>query len=160
MEEKKTIWGYLGQIFAVYGVIVTIFIGIGMVFGEGASENSSLFQLGSAGFSLDTLLQLLGLAVLLVVLQILFLTDAVIKHMPMLVRTLCFLAADVVVTVIFISLFAWFPIEDKNAWISFFLSFGGCTLIGTGVSVLRERAENRKMEMALRRMMNGGNDEK
>ena len=48
MEDKKTIFDYLGQLFATYGITVAIFIVFGMVVGEGAREFSTLFALGNS----------------------------------------------------------------------------------------------------------------
>lgn len=53
--------------------------------------------------------------------------------------------------VVFVIVFAWFPINDIKSWIGFLLSFTICTLISVVLSRREEISENRKMEQALRR---------
>ena len=43
MEEKKTIFDYIGQLFATYGIIVAIFLIFGSCIGSLAKGHSSLF---------------------------------------------------------------------------------------------------------------------
>ena len=152
MEEQKTIFDYIGRMFSVYGIIIAIFMILGMIVGEPASSYSALFSLGQAGLSFSTLLQLLGFAAMISLFQLLFLTDALIKKCPMAIRMLCFFAAIILVIVALAVCFSWFPINDKNAWFGFLVSFGMCTAISVGISSLKEKAENKKMEQALKRL--------
>ena len=46
MEEKKTIFNYIGQAFATFGIIVTLFIAFSLIIGESSGEYSTLFVLG------------------------------------------------------------------------------------------------------------------
>ena len=68
------------------------------------------------------------------------------------VRTVCMLSAVVVVIVIFTVLFGWFPVDMWESWAAFFLTFGLCFAGSLTVMHLKEKAENRKMEEALRRI--------
>ena len=151
MEDKKTIFDYLGQLFATYGITVAIFIVFGMVVGEGAREFSTLFALGNQGISFQTLAQLFLLALIITVVQILFLTDRWVKNMQMLFRNVCFFGCICVAMVVFAVLFAWFPIGDVKAWIGFTVSFAVCTVISVVIGRAEEKAENRKMEQALKK---------
>ncbi|MGN0385508.1 MAG: hypothetical protein ACI4EX_06465 [Lachnospiraceae bacterium] len=151
MEENKTIFDYIGQFFATFGIIVTIFIVLGSVIGEKAKNISTLFSLGNKGLRLDTLLQLFVFALILTFAEILFVTDRVIKKMPMAARIICFFVTVTITIVGFVICFAWFPIDDEKSWIGFFVSFTVCTVIGVGISILKEKAENKKMEQALNR---------
>ncbi len=56
MEDNRTIFNYISQFFAIYGMIVMIFIIFGILIGDSASGYSSLFELGNQGFSTSTLL--------------------------------------------------------------------------------------------------------
>lgn len=149
MEEKKTIFDYISQIFATYGMIVAIFIIFSLVLGNKAMKYSSLFVLGNAGLSAATLGQLLLLAVIISLGQILFLTDRVVKNMSLLLRHIIFFLMVMVVIAGFAVVFRWFPVTDMKAWIGFFLSFGVCTAVSVVISRLKEKAENKKMEAAL-----------
>ncbi|MGN0340885.1 MAG: hypothetical protein ACI4D0_10380 [Lachnospira sp.] len=154
MEDNKTIFNYIGQVFATYGMILFIFIIFGSLIGDIASGYSSLFELGNQGFSIATLLQLFVLAFIITVAQVAFLTDRWIKNLSLFFRNVLFFGIVVVTIVIFVILFGWFPIDDLKSWIGFVLSFVVCTAIGVTISRMEEQAENRKMEQALNKIKN------
>ena len=149
MEQNKTIFNYIGQFFATYGIIVTIFIVFTCLIGENAKNVSSLYSLGSQGLSLDTLLQLLALAGIITLAQVTFLTDYWIKNMNMILRNVMFFVTICVVIGTFTAIFMWFPVNNIMAWVSFAISFTICTVISVFISKLHENAENKKMEQAL-----------
>ena len=149
MEQKKTILNYIGQLFATYGIIVTIFIVFVSVVGENAKDLSSLYQFGNQGLALDTLVQLLMLACIVTLAQILYLTDQWIKNMNIILRNILFFATICVVMGVFVAIFVWFPINNVKAWVAFAVSFVICTCISVFISKLQENAENKKMEQAL-----------
>lgn len=148
MEQKKTIFNYIGQLFATYGIIVTIFIVFVSVVGESAKDLSSLYQFGNQGLALNTLVQLLMLTCIITLARILYLTDQWIKNMNIVLRNILFFATICVVIVVFAVIFVWFPINDVRAWVAFAVSFVICTCI-CGFIKLQENAENKKMEQAL-----------
>ena len=45
MEQKKTIFHYIGQVFTTYGIIISIFLVFTSLIGESASEFSTLYSL-------------------------------------------------------------------------------------------------------------------
>ena len=149
MEEKKTIFDYIGQLFATYGIIVAIFLIFGSCIGSLAKDHSTLFSLGKEGFAMNTLFELLLLAVIITGTQIVFLTDKWIKNMSLILRNVFFFGIIVIVMAVFAIVFGWFPVNEAKAWIGFFISFFICTLISITISKLEEKAENRKMEQAL-----------
>ncbi len=151
MEENKTIFNYIGQFFATYGSIVSVFIIFGSSIGNLAKGHSSLFSMGNEGFSIGTLLELLLFAAIITVVQIVFLTDKWIKNMRLIIRNICFFGIIIVVMVVFSIVFVWFPINEVRAWGGFIISFLICTIISITISKLEEKAENRKMEQALNR---------
>lgn len=149
MEEHKTIFNYISQIFATYGITIVIFIILGCIIGDEAATYSSLYSLGSQGFSLATLIQLFAMSVIITLTQILFLSDRWIKNLSIIVRSSCFFFSVILAIVVFVIVFRWFPIGDIKAWIGFLLSFSVCSCIGVFVGRMREEAENKKMEEAL-----------
>lgn len=152
MEENKTIYSYAGQVFTTFGVIVTIFIILGMVVGEEAGMTSTLFEENFHGYSFATLLQLLLLAFFITLGRIVFLTDRLIKSMSLIARSICFVTSVIVVVISFVCLFGWFPLSNVRSWIGFFGLFTLCTAIGIIVSSMKEKAENKKMEQALEKI--------
>lgn len=151
MEDKKTIFNYIGQVFATYGMILFIFIIFGIMIGDIARGYSSLFELGNQGFSIATLLQLFILAIIISIAQIAFLTDRWIKNLSIFFRNVLFFGTAIITIAIFAIFFKWFPIYDVKAWIGFGLSFIVCTVVSVTISRLEEQAENKKMEQALNR---------
>lgn len=135
MEQNKTIFNYVRQVFAIYGIIVMVFLVFCTLIGEGAREYSSLYALGSKGLTIQTLSQLLILSFIISIFQIIFLTDKWIKSITM---------------ALFATVFSWFPVGNIRAWIGFLICFIFSTAISVGINKLEENAENRKMEQALK----------
>ena len=149
MEERKTVFAYISQVFATFGIIVTIFILFSLLIGEGAGAYSTLFALGRTGLRLSTLLELLLLSGIITLIQVLFLTDRWIKNMSIIWRNVLFFSIILGAIVVMILLFGWFPMDDPLAWGGFFASFIPSMGLSVLISRLRERAENRRMQAAL-----------
>ena len=154
MEDRKTIFSYIGQLFATYGIIVSIFMIFSVTIGDMAKEHSTLFELGKQGLTVATLFQLIVLALIITVAQILFLTDKLIKSMNVIARNVCFFGCIVAAMVVFAICFDWFPINEVRAWVGFGVSFVICTALSITISKLEERTENQKMEQALAKLQN------
>lgn len=155
MEEKKTVFNYISQLFATYGVIVVIFIVFSLVIGNGADEYSALFSYKDAALGIPTLLQLLLLALFISVSQVLFLTDRMIKGMSMVLRYIFFFISIMLVMIIMTVIFKWFPVDDPKAWCGFFISFAISMGISALLTRLAEKSENRKMQEALDKFKSG-----
>ena len=149
MDEKKTIFDYIKQLFTTYGIMVVIFIVTNLLVGNEARVLSTLFALGSVGLSTVTLLQLFLLALIITIAQNIFLSDILIKNMALIVRNILFFVTVMVASTLFIILFSWFPIGDPSAWIGFIVCFAICTAVSAGIMRLEENAENKKMQEAL-----------
>ena len=154
MEENKTIFNYISQMFATFGIIVTIFIIFSLVIGESSGDYSTLFALGKTGLTLGTLAQLLLLAFIITVAQVAFMTDVRIKNMSVVLRNVLFFSSIMAAIVVMVILCGWFPINDIKAWIGFVVSYVVCMVLSVLVSKLRERAENAKMQEALDKYKN------
>ena len=152
MENNKTIFTYISQVFATFGIILLLFVLFGLTIGDSTKEYSSLFTLGSQGFSTATILQLFFLAVIISLAQITFLTDRWIQNLALILRNILFFTTVILTIVIFVILFDWFPIDDLSAWAGFALSFAASTAASVAISRLKEKTENKKMEQALGRM--------
>lgn len=155
MEDRKTIFTYIGETFATYGIIVFLFVLITAGIGKDAEGYSTFFTFGNRAMSLHTLLQLLGLAVVISVCRNVLFDDRWIRSMSMLARNVLFFLIITITIVLFVILFGWFPINDMKAWIGFFISFAVSSTVAVVLSRIRERAENDKMNRALEKY-NGG----
>ena len=149
MEEKKTVFFYLRQTFATYGFIVLAFIIMGIVIGEKTKGYADLFSMGNAGMSMPILLELLLLAVVITLAQVAFLTDTWIMNMSMVLRNVLFFVSVLIVIILMIVAFNWFPVRDVTAWIGFIISYALSMFISAFITRLKERAENSKMQEAL-----------
>lgn len=149
MEERKTVFNYISQVFATFGIIVTIFILFSLLIGEGTGAYSTLFALGRAGLGIGTLLELLLLSAIITLVQVLFLTDRWIRNMSIVWRNVLFFLTVLAAIVAMIWLFGWFPVDDLLAWGGFLVSFVLSMGLSILISRLRERAENERMQAAL-----------
>ena len=152
MEDRKTIFEYIAQLFTTYGIMVVIFIVINLVIGDNARSVSTLFALGSDGLSAAMLLELLLLAFIITAAQNVFLSDILIKDMALIVRNVLFFLTIMIAITVFVIIFGWFPINEVGAWIGFIVSFAVCTAVSAVFMRLEERAENKKMQEALNRL--------
>ena len=151
MEKKKGILGFLSQVFMLFGIIVLLMSIFAIVFGDDAKEVSTIFTLGSKGISIGTLLQFLSVVAIICVMRFVFMTDTVIKKMPISLRIILMFASVVAVIVGFVFAFGWFPVTEIRAWVMFILCFIVSCVVSTFVSVVSEKQENKKLEEALKR---------
>ena len=152
MEEKKTVFNYISQLFAIYGVVVAIFVAINLIIGNDAGSVSSLFSLGSTGLSTKTLIEIFFLVIIVTIDDNVFHTDLIIKNMSLIVRNILFFAVIMVTSIVFALVFGWFPLDDVGAWIGFIVSFTVCAVFSAILTRLEENAENKKMQDALNRL--------
>ncbi len=149
MEEKKTIFNYIRQALATYGIIVLVFVVFNILLGDVAGDYSALFALGKDGMSIPVLLELLLLAIMITFAQVLFLTDNWIENMSMIIRYVLFFGTVMIVMIVMIIVFNWFPIGDMYAWGGFVISYTVSMITSALLTRLKERTENSKMQEAL-----------
>lgn len=158
MEEKKTVFDYLAQVFVVFGFAMLVMNLLCLVLGESAAEISTMFALGRRGIPVEVVFQFLAISFLVVGARFVFFTDVVIKRMPLWLRTLCMLGTVVAVIAFFVLAFGWFPADMWQPWAMFAVCFGLCFLGSYSVMTLKEKMENKKMEEALQRLKRGGEE--
>ena len=149
MEEKKTIFNYIRQAFAIYGIMVMVFIIFSLVIGDITEGYSNLFAFGKKGLSIPTLCELFLLAVVITLAQVTFMTDRWIVNLSLIKRNVLFFLSVMVAMVIMIVVFKWFPVGDTFAWIGFVISYALSMIISMLLTRLKEKAENSKMQEAL-----------
>lgn len=143
-----SIYHFIIEIFIIFSVMV-LFISIsGVVMGDYASKYS-LYQLGNKGIAYETLFQILAIAIMISVLEIVFISEKIIKNLMTLWRTILFLASILLVMIGFILIFDWFPATDPLPWISFLISFGGCFIISSIFMIIKTRVDNEKYDRLL-----------
>ena len=152
MDEKKTIFDYLSQVMIVFGFAMLILNIFCLVFGNSAKDISALFELGDQGIPVGITLQFLCVSFLITGMRFLFFTDVIIQKMPIWLRTICMLSFIVIIIVVFIIIFNWFPVNMWQPWAMFFVCFGLSFLGSCTVVIVKEKVENKRMEEALRRL--------
>lgn len=156
MDEKKTVFSYITQIFVIFGVTMLILVILTVLCGEEAKEVSTIFAFGEKGISVTTILQFFLTSVLTATINMLFFSDGLIKKVPVWCRVVGMLLAEVLMIVIFVALFGWFPMDMWQPWVMFVLCFLVCFGISVAFTILKEKMENQKMEAALNRMKQEG----
>ena len=152
MDNKPTILDYLSQVFMIFGIAVLTLNIFCLLFGDSAQEISTIFALGSEGLSVKTMVQFLLAIAITIVLRFVFMTDIIIKKMPLVARVIAIFAAVFLNIVVFVLLCGWFPVDNPMAWIMFLISFAISCAASTAVSLLKEKMENRKLAEALNRL--------
>ena len=61
MEEKKTVFDYLAQVFVVFGFAMLVMNLLCLVLGESAAEISTMFALGRRGIPVEVVFQFLAI---------------------------------------------------------------------------------------------------
>lgn len=156
MKEKKSVFDYLIHSFTIFGVTVLILAVLSGLCGEEAKEVSTIFALGGRGIPTATVFQFFLTSVLTSALNGLFFSDQWMKRLPIWGRTVGMLVSEVLMIVVFVAVFGWFPMDMWEPWLMFFVTFLVCFGVSVAVTALRERAENRKMELALNKMKEKG----
>ena len=151
MDNKPTILDYLSQVFMIFGITILLLNIFCLVFGESAKEFSTIFTLGNLGLSVKTMIQFLMAIAITIVFRFAFMTDILIKKMPLAARIIVMFTAAFLNIVAFIILCGWFPVNNIKSWIMFLISFAVSCTVSTAVSLFKERTENRKLAEALKK---------
>ena len=152
MNRKETVFNYLAQIFLIYGFTVLTLNIFCVLFGESAREFSTIFALGRQGLSVATMFQFFALSVLIATLRFVIFSDGLIRRVSIVIRTIAMFTMVILIMVVFIYLFGWFPIHMWQPWVMFFLCFGISAVVSACLSIWKEKLENQVMEDALERL--------
>lgn len=152
MEERKTIFDYLGNVMITFGFSIAVMSVLCLLVGEEARDVSTIYSLGNTGLSVTVMMQFLGTSVCITGFRALFFTDHVIRGLSITMRMVGMLSSVVALIALCAVLFGWFPVGMWQAWAAFFLTFALCFAGSLAVTYLKEKAENRKMEEALGRI--------
>lgn len=151
MDKDFSLLKFLSHVFMIYGITTGLLNIFCILFGESAHGFSTIFSFGSAGVSVATSLQFLLAVSVIVGLRSVFMTDILIKKMPLAARIIVMFAGAFGTILVFVFLFDWFPADMPMAWIMFIVCFILSCAVSTIISMLAERQENRKLEEALKR---------
>ena len=149
MEEKKNFFDFAENVLCTFGFMMILMMIFTFAFGEETRTLSTMFRLGGSGIALATMCQYLGLAILITGIRFLFFSERAAKYMPELYRICLMLLCSVLVIVLFIILFKWFPVQMWQAWVMFVLCFAICFWASVWIMSVKNRMENEKLEESL-----------
>lgn len=156
MEKKKTIFDYMAQVMAIFGFTMLVLNLFCLIFGSSAQGFSAIFALGTQGIPTKIAFQFLCITALIAGMRFLFFTDICIKRMAIWLRTVCMLTAVILIMILFIVAFRWFPVDQWQPWAMFFICFGICFTGSYLTMALKEKLENKQLEEALQRLKESG----
>ena len=152
MDKRFTVFEFLAQVFMIYGITTGLLNIFCMLFGNEAVGYSTIFSLATTGVSVATSLQFLLAVTIVIILRVVFMTDMLIKNMPLGARIAAMFVSVFAVIIAFVFLFGWFPATDPLAWIMFIVCFAVSCAVSVIISTIAERQENRKLDEALKRI--------
>lgn len=149
MENNRNKYNFITQVLILFAFDVLFLLMVAAIAGNKAKEVSTMFQLGSKGLALSTLLQFLLNAIIAISLKTIFFSDKLIKNMMALWRSVFLLASVLASTILFIIIFHWFQISNLFAWISFIICFAGCFTLCSLYMIIKNKLDNRKYNKLL-----------
>lgn len=152
MIKKNTVFDFLAEVMVIYGITVISIVICTFLFGSEAKGISTMFALGRSGIPMATLMQFLLMAFLVSVVRWICFTDKLIKNASIAVRSIVMIVSIILIAGVFAAIFGWFPVNMTLPWVMFIICFAVYAAIGTVVSVLKERSENKKLQEALERL--------
>ena len=152
MDKRTTILGYLSEVFKFYGITIVLLNMFAFLFGEDAQTVSTIFAFGNKGLGISTMVEFFAAIALIIGLRMIFMTDMVIKKMPLAARIILMFTGVLTVTMGFVLMFGWFPATDILAWALFGICFVLRCGISTLIAVIAEKQENKMLEYALNRL--------
>lgn len=120
---------------------------IGRFMGEELIPISTLFQNGSIAYS--TLFQVFSLSLIVGMINVVFDSPKFMKKTLLLYKIICRLVIVVLITVLYIYLFDWFPFTNVTAWIGFAVTFGICFGFAFSLSLYTTRKKNQEYQELL-----------
>jgi len=154
MDRKRTIFDFLGSVFMIYGITVTLLLVITFFVGSLQNSENTMLVLGNIGLSTTLLLQFLFISFINIGLQYMFYSDRLIKEGSHRLRTALMLTSILLVMSLMIHLFNWFPEKYWLPWLLFFSFFILSSIVSILVITWKEKLENIQMEEGLNRFKN------
>lgn len=149
MERKITVAQFAISTLVAFTVMILFLTLIGPLVGGDAKEISTLFSLGSQGISYATIRQTLVMALYASIVQVVFLSNWIVKKMMLLWRTILvffFILTGIGALSVW---FRWLPLNNTVAWVAYLFSFAGACSLSTLLMVVKTRRESAQVEKKL-----------
>lgn len=141
---------FAAQVMIIFAVEILVIAIAGALWGEESMDFSNLYQLGGKGIANTTILQLFMCSIVLNLVQSISMSAKIFQNVMMLWRTGIMVVLSVLVILIFVICFGWFPLDFWPAWVGFFISFGLCFLGSTILMVIKTKLEQKKYDRLLK----------
>ena len=151
MENRPTILKFLQKVFVIYGITTLILNIFTLFFGNDAKEMSTIFSFGRDALGVKTSMEFLLATFILVFIENLFMTDAIIKKMKTTIRICLMFVSIFAVVSLLVAVFGWFPTDLALPWILFIICFAISSAVSTIITAYSEKQENKKLDEALKR---------
>lgn len=152
MDEKRTVFSYIFQMFAIFGFNMLCLTGFTYLVGDSAKQISQMYSLGSEGIALRTSFEFFLVSVIVVLLQYVIFSDRWIKEMAFVKRIFCMIAGVLALISLFVYFCGWFPINMWQPWVMFLFCFFICFGASVVISAAKAKAENEKLMKGLEKM--------
>lgn len=150
MEDKLLRrYRFLVQVAIIFAIMVLAILIPGSFMDESPREYSSFFSLAPNGISYQSLWQMLGASVAITTLQTIIFDSKLFKNLMTLYKTIIMLASTILIIIVFVIAFDWFPIDMPSAWFSFIGMFVVCFVVSTLVMVSKTKRESQTYDRLL-----------
>ncbi len=150
MKDKLLdIYKFISQVLIIFSVTLLFITFNGIFAGETVKDYSTLFSLGNKGIAFDTVLQILLSSIIVTLINNIFFSEKIFKNMMTLWKSILMIITIIITIVLFVICFKWFPINLIEAWVGFFVSFGGFFLVSTVIMVTKTKREAKKYDELL-----------
>lgn len=155
MNEKiPSRYQFAAQIMIIFAIEVLFVAITGKIFGNEAGIVSSMYQLGDKGIADSTIFQLLLCSFIITCITTFLSSSKFFKNMMVVWKTVLVLALVLIVIVLFIACFKWFPLDYWQGWVGFLLSFGVCFIGSTILMIIKTKTEEKKYDELLTQYKN------
>ncbi len=152
MTKKEYAIRFFNQLFLIFGITIAILSLFCLIVGDKMQNTSTLFDMGYAGLSLETIFQIFLSSFFITIINTLVFSDLLPLSISKTNRTVILLTLVFGTIFIFIHLFKWFPTHVLMNWLLFALSFVVSSFISIYFTYTTEKAEDRNMEIALKEL--------
>ena len=143
----KDILRFLNQITIAFTITIVTIAMMGCLFGKEIFAISGFYV--EDGLSLTAVLQVLALATLVSLSNIILDKPKVFSHLRIGTLTLLRFCAVLIIIISFILSFHWFPVDHMVAWFSFFVCFGICFITAVCLQLHLCKVKNKEYQQLL-----------
>ena len=143
------IYKFITQVLIIFSITILIVSLISIFLGDDVKEYSSMFSLGKDGIAFSTIFQILLSSFVIAAINQIFLSEKFLKNMLTVWKLSLMVSLIIIVIVVFVICFKWFPLNLFEAWVGFFVSFGICFIISTTIMLTKTKIETKKYDELL-----------